>query len=292
MLVAVLFTPSIKGAHSWFNLGFMSIQPSEFAKIFVIIVFAKFLSDRQGQLKTFRQMLPCFVLVAVPVLLILMQTDLGSALVFIFLMIGMMFVAGANWKILIGLFGGGTIALIVYMLGVWKLGWWCPLKTYQLNRLLVLFDPNLDPSGAGWNVWQAKIAIGNGGIFGEGLGMGSQSTGAFLPEQWTDFIFAVFAEELGFIGAGLLLIGFAILLYRGLRAAMLSKDLFGSLIAVGIISMYLFHILENVGMCMGIMPVTGIPLPFVSYGGSSTLANFLGIALLQNIYVHRQKLIF
>ena len=294
LLVAVLiFGREISGARSWFIFpGIGSLQPAEFAKIMTIICFAHFLNERKGNLNTLLEMIPCFIFVAIPVFLILLQPDLGSALVFIAILVGMMYVAGANPKILLVLFGGGASLVLIYILGVWKLGWWCPLKTYQLNRFLVLFDPSIDPRGVGYNVWQAKIAIGNGGLFGEGLGMGSQTTGSFLPEQWTDFIFAVYAEEFGFIGAGMLLILFAILLYRGLRIAMLSKDLFGALIATGVVSMYLFHILENVGMCMGLMPVTGIPLPFVSYGGSSTLANFLGIALLQNIYVHRQRLIF
>ena len=294
LLIAVLiFGREISGARSWFVFpGIGSLQPAELAKIMTIICFAHFLDERRGNLNTLWELIPCFIFVAIPVFLILLQPDLGSALVFIAILVGMMFVAGANPKILLTIFGGGVSIILIYLLGVWKLGWWCPLKTYQLNRFLVLFDPNIDPRGVGYNVWQAKIAIGNGGLFGEGLGMGSQTTGSFLPEQWTDFIFAVYAEEFGFIGAGLLLILFAILLYRGLRIAMLSKDLFGALIATGVVSMYLFHILENVGMCMGLMPVTGIPLPFVSYGGSSMLANFFGIALLQNIYVHRQRLIF
>ncbi|MBR6755488.1 MAG: rod shape-determining protein RodA [Peptococcaceae bacterium] len=294
LLIAVLiFGREISGARSWFVFpGIGSLQPAELAKIMTIICFAHFLDERRGNLNTLWELIPCFIFVAIPVFLILLQPDLGSALVFIAILVGMMFVAGANPKILLTIFGGGVSIILIYLLGVWKLGWWCPLKTYQLNRFLVLFDPNIDPRGVGYNVWQAKIAIGNGGLFGEGLGMGSQTTGSFLPEQWTDFIFAVYAEEFGFIGAGLLLLLFAVLLYRGLRIAMLSKDLFGALIATGVVSMYLFHILENVGMCMGLMPVTGIPLPFVSYGGSSMLANFFGIALLQNIYVHRQRLIF
>lgn len=294
LLIAVLiFGKEVAGAKSWFVVpGVGSLQPAEMAKIFTIICFAKFLSDRRGQLNTLIELIPCFAFVAVPVLLILMQPDLGSALVFIAILIGMLFVAKANWKLLLLIFGGGVALLIIYLLGVWQLDWWCPLKEYQINRFLVLFDPSIDPRGVGYNVWQAKIAIGNGGLFGEGLGMGSQTTGSFLPEQWTDFIFAVYAEEFGFMGAGLLLLLFGIMLFRGLRISMLSKDLFGTLIAAGVVSMYLFHILENVGMCLGIMPVTGIPLPFVSYGGSSMLSNFMGIALLQNIYVHRQRLIF
>ena len=294
LLVAVLiFGVKRGGAKGWFPLpGGMTLQPAEFCKILLILSYAQFLSVRRESLNTIQELIPCFLFMVPPVLLLLIQPDLGSALVYIFIMIGMLFMAGANRKILFGLFGGGTIALILYLIGVWKFDIWCPLEKYQLNRFLVLFDPSLDPQGAGYNVIQSKIAIGNGGLTGEGLYMGSQSTGAFLPEQWTDFIFAVLAEELGFIGAGTLLILYAFLLYRGLHAAMMSKDLYGTLVAAGIVSMYLFHILENAGMTMGLMPVTGIPLPFVSYGGSSTLTNLVGIAILQNIYIHRERLMF
>ena len=294
LLVAVLiFGVERGGAKGWFALpGGLTLQPAEFCKIILILSYAQFLSVRRENLNTIQELIPCFLFMVPPVLLLLIQPDLGSAMVYIFVMVGMLFMAGANRKILLGIFGGGVSALIVYLLGVWKLHWWCPLKPYQLNRFLVMFDPSLDPQGAGYNVIQAKIAIGNGGLTGEGLYMGSQSTGAFLPEQWTDFIFAVMAEELGFIGAGLLLVLYAFLLYRGLHTAMMSKDLYGTLVAAGIVRMYLFHILENVGMTMGLMPVTGIPLPFVSYGGSSTLTNLVGIAILQNIYIHRERLMF
>lgn len=293
LLIAVLiFGVERGGAKGWFAIGSFTLQPAEFCKILLILSYAQFLSGRRENLQTIQDLIPCFLFMVPPVLLLLVQPDLGSAMVYIFVMVGMLFMAGANRKLLLGIFGGGVSALIVYLIGVWKFNWWCPLKMYQLNRFLVLFDSSIDPQGAGYNVIQSKIAIGNGGLFGEGLYMGSQSTGAFLPEQWTDFIFAVMAEELGFLGAGMLLILYAFLLYRGLQAAMMSKDLYGTLVAAGIVSMYLFHILENAGMTMGLMPVTGIPLPFVSYGGSSTLTNLAGIALLQNIYIHRERLMF
>ncbi|MFZ5942735.1 MAG: rod shape-determining protein RodA [Bacillota bacterium] len=294
LLVAVfVLGTEVKGAQSWIIIpGVGSIQPSEFSKLLLIITFAHYLVLKQGELQTFKDLIPAFIFVAIPLLLILKQPDLGTALVVVAIMVGMLFVAGASRLILIGLFGGGTLAAIGYIFGHLKYGWWIPLKTYQLNRILVVFDSNIDPRGAGWNVWQSKIAIGSGGLYGKGLGGGTQSMGQFLPEQWTDFIFAVLAEELGFIGAGLLLVLFLIVIYRGLKIALLSRDLFGSLIATGIVSMYLFHIIENVGMAMGIMPVTGIPLPFVSYGGSSMLTNMIGLGLLLNIYIRRQKIIF
>lgn len=292
LVLVLIFGTTINGSKSWFVTPVGSFQPAEIGKIIIIICFAQFLVERQGRLNTFKEMIPAFLFVAVPVLLIMAQPDLGSMLVFIAIMVGMMFIANANWKILLGLFGGGSAAIIGYVIGIWKFGWWCPFEVYQLNRFLVLFDSSIDPKGVGWNALQAKIAIGNGGLLGQGLGAGSQSTGKFLPEQWTDFIFAVFCEELGFLGAAVLLILFGVLLYRGLRTARLAKDLFGGLIAIGVVSMYLFHIVENVGMNLGMMPITGIPLPFVSYGGSSMLANFIGLALLLNVYVRRQRLIF
>lgn len=295
LLVSVLiFGTEVKGAQSWIVLpgGVGSIQPSEFSKILFILTFAHYLVRKQGELETFVDLIPPFIFVLIPLLLILKQPDLGTALVFIAIMIGMLFVAGANPLILLSIFGGGSVLTLVYIFGHVKYGWWLPLKDYQLNRILVVFDPNIDPRGAGWNVWQSKIAVGNGGLWGKGLGAGTQSMGQFLPEQWTDFIFSVLAEELGFIGAGLLLIFFLIIIYRALKIALVSKDLYGSLIATGIVSMYLFHILENIGMALGIMPVTGIPLPFVSYGGSSMLTNMIGIGLLLNIYIRRQKILF
>ena len=229
MFSVFIFGSEVKGAQSWIKTPVGSIQPSEFSKILLILTFAHYLVLKQGQLNTIIDLIPSFVFVGVPLLLILKQPDLGTALVVIAIMVGMLFVAGANRKILLGIFGGGSLTAIGYVLGHWKYGWWMPLKTYQLNRILVVFDPNIDPKGAGWNVWQSKIAIGSGGLFGKGLGGGTQSMGQFLHEQWTDFIFAVLAEELGFIGAGLLLAAFFVLLNRGLKISSLSKDLYGSL---------------------------------------------------------------
>lgn len=294
LLIAVyVLGDSTKGARSWFVLpGMGKFQPAEVGKIILIICLAQFLVERKDKLNSFKDLLPVFIFTAVPTLLVLIQPDLGTALVYVAIMIGMLYIAGANWKLLTGLFGGGITAAVGYIWGIWQFGWPSPIKQHQLNRFLVLFDPNIDRQGIGWNVRQAKIAIGNGGLLGQGLGSGSQSSGQFLPEQWTDFIFAVFAEELGFIGVTVLLLLFVFMLYRCIRIAMSAKDVFGSLAATGVMTMYLFHIVENVGMNIGLMPVTGIPLPFVSYGGSAMLTNFMGLALLLNIYVRRQKLIF
>ena len=294
MLIAVLiFGHEAGGAKSWFKFPVIgTFQPSEVAKILLIISYAQFLEDRRGHLNTLWELIQAFMFFVPPVLLILMQPDMGSAMVFLAIMIGMLFMAGANWKWLLGIFGGGFVAGIGYIIGIWKFGWWSPLMKHQLNRFLVLFDSTIDRQGVGWNAWQAKIAIGNGGFFGQGIGSGTQSAGDFLPEQWTDFIFAVLCEELGFIGASVILIMFGVLLYRGIKIAMTSRDFYGSLVAIGVVTMFFFHVFENVGMNIGIMPIAGIPLPFISYGGSAVLANFMGIALLENIYMRRESLSF
>ena len=258
LLAVYLFGNDGKGARSWFRIGGFGIQPAEIGKIILIICLAQFLVERKDKLRTFKDLMVVFIYTAIPTLLVLIQPDLGTALVYVAIMIGMLYIAGANWKLLTTLFGGGIAVALGYIWGIWKYGWPSPIKPHQLNRFLVLFDPNIDKQGIGWNVRQAKIAIGNGGLLGQGLGSGSQSTGKFLPEQWTDFIFAVFAEELGFIGVAVLLLLFLWMLYRCLRIAMSAKDLFGSLMAVGVLTMYLFHIVENVGMNIGLMPVTGI----------------------------------
>ena len=294
MLIAVLiFGHEAGGAKSWFKFPVIgTFQPSEVAKILLIISYAQFLEDRRGHLNTLWELIQAFMFFVPPVLLILMQPDMGSAMVFLAIMIGMLFMAGANWKWLLGIFGGGLVAGIGYIIGIWKFGWWSPLMKHQLNRFLVLFDSTIDRQGVGWNAWQAKIAIGNGGFFGQGIGSGTQSAGDFLPEQWTDFIFAVLCEELGFIGASVILIMFGVLLYRGIKIAMTSRDFYGSLVSIGVVTMFFFHVFENVGMNIGIMPIAGIPLPFISYGGSAVLANFMGIALLENIYMRRESLSF
>lgn len=294
MLAAVLiFGHEAGGAKSWFKFPVLgTFQPSEVAKILLIVSYAKFLEDRRGHLNTLWELIQTFIFFVPPVLLILKQPDMGSAMVFLAIMIGMLFMAGANWKWLVGIFGGGFVVCIGYIIGIWKLGWWSPLRPHQLNRFLVLFDSTIDRQGVGWNAWQAKIAIGNGGLLGQGIGAGTQSAGEFLPEQWTDFIFAVLCEEMGFIGAIIVLGLFAVIFYRGIKIAMQSRDLYGALVAIGVVTMYFFHVFENVGMNIGIMPIAGIPLPFISYGGSATLANFMGIALLQNIYIHRESLSF
>jgi rod shape determining protein RodA len=293
LILVPIFAPEIKGARSWINIPFFgSLQFSELCKIIYILSYAKFLDDRRDQLETLRDLIPHFLILAPIIFLILLQPDLGTALVFIAIMFGMLITAGANKILMFSIFGGGTGAVIAWLMAHLHLGVWFPIKGYQLNRILVVLDSSFDVRGAGWNQLQSKIAIGNGGLWGKGFKEGTQSMGEFLPEQWTDFIFAVLSEEMGFIGAGAAIILLFIIGIPGIKIASLSNYYYGSLVAAGIVSMYLFHILENIGMNMGIMPITGIPLPFISYGGSAMLANMIGISFLQNVYINKQKVVF
>lgn len=294
LLVATLFLgEETNGAQAWIPIGPFKLQPAEIVKILLIVGLSQFLVPRIGKLNTLKDLLPVFLYVGVPLGLILLQPDLGTGLVYVAIMFGMLLVAGASPLLLSTLLGGGIGAIAVAVFGHYTWGWWLPLKTYQLNRLIAFINPMVDPHEAGWNVIQSQIAVGSGGLWGKGLGMGSQNINNFLPAQWTDFIFCVLAEELGFIGAVVLLALFFLLIYRGIRIARRAKDPFGALIAVGVISMFTFHVLQNVGMAIGVMPITGIPLPFVSYGGSSLLANMLALGMLMNVYVyHDDRLMY
>lgn len=280
------------GAQRWIQIGPFSFQPSEFAKLFMIVTLADFLSRREGRLKRLRDILPVFAYVGVPMLLILKQPDLGTSLVFLAIMFGMLYIAGARPSLLILTGGGGLVAMGLWTWAALRYGVWIPLKDYQLTRLTIFLDPWQDWQGAGYHMIQSQIAIGSGGPFGRGLFNGTQNQLNFLPEQHTDFIFSAFAEEWGFAGALVLLFLFFVILYRALRIALHAKDMFGTLVATGITSMLAFHILINIGMTMGIMPVTGIPLPFFSYGGSAMLTNMASLGLLLNIWVRRRQIIF
>ncbi|MZP30141.1 rod shape-determining protein RodA [Heliobacterium undosum] len=295
ILIAVLLPGlgvNVNGAVRWINIGGFQFQPSEFAKLLMIITFADFLSKRQGRMETLKDLLPCFAFVAVPMLPILKQPDLGTSLVFIAIMLGMLAAAGANKKVLGLLVFSGLVVVIVAIYGHLTWGWPLPLKEYQIKRLIIFLDPDLDPLGDGYHIRQSLVAIGSGGLFGKGLFQGTQAQLNFLPEHHTDFVFSVVGEELGFIGAVGLLALFFVIILRGLRIALDARDTFGSLIVTGIVSMWLFHVLVNVGMTTGIMPVTGIPLPFVSYGGSAMLTNLVCLGLLLNVYWRRQSIMF
>jgi len=284
MLIAVMFVGhSALGAQRWIQLGPISLQPSEFAKLIMIISLAHLLDTKEDRMQSVRDLLPVAAFVVVPFLLVLKQPDLGTSLVFLAILLGMVFVAGIDGKLLLKILGAGAACLPVF---------WFFLKDYQKSRLTVFLDPNVDPLGAGYHIIQSKIAIGSGQLFGKGLFNGTQSQLNFLPENHTDFIFAVVGEELGFVGSVAILLLYMLLLYRGVKTAQNAKDKFGRLLAAGITSMMAFHVLVNVGMTIGIMPVTGIPLPFLSYGVSSLTTNLVSIGILLNIQARQQKLMF
>lgn len=284
MLLAVMFLGhSALGAQRWISIGPISIQPSEFSKIIMIISLATVMEHRIGKLNSLHDLLPVAAYVGVPFLLVLKQPDLGTSLVFMAIFLGMLFVCGINLRLLGGLFAAG-VAMMPLL--------WHFLKDYQKMRIMVFMDPNVDPLGSGYHIIQSKIAIGSGMLFGKGLFQGTQSQLNFLPENHTDFIFAVVGEELGFLGVVVLLLLYLVVLCRGIKIAQDASDIFGRLLAVGITSMLAFHVLVNVGMTLGIMPVTGIPLPLMSYGVSSLTTNIMSIAILLNIQLRKQKLLF
>ena len=282
LILVMLVGQTALGAQRWIALGPISIQPSEFSKLIMIIALAAMI-EKRGKIQSLSDVAPVAGYVLVPFLLVLKQPDLGTSLVFLAIFFGMVFVAGIRLRILAGIFGLGLAALPVL---------WHFLKDYQKMRIMVFMDPNVDPLGAGYHIIQSKIAIGSGLLFGKGLFGGTQSQLNFLPENHTDFIFSVVGEELGFVGCTVLLLLYLIVLWRGVRIAQNASDTFGRLLAVGITSMIAFHVLVNVGMTMGIMPVTGIPLPLMSYGVSSLTTNIMAIAILLNIQLRRQKLLF
>ena len=282
LILVMLVGQSALGAQRWIALGPISIQPSEFSKLIMIIALAAMM-EKRGKIQSLSDLAPVAGYVLVPFLLVLKQPDLGTSLVFLAIFFGMVFVAGIRLRILFGIFGLGLAAMPVL---------WHFLKDYQKMRIMVFMDPNVDPLGAGYHIIQSKIAIGSGLLFGKGLFGGTQSQLNFLPENHTDFIFSVVGEELGFVGCTVLLLLYLIVLWRGIKIAQNASDTFGRLLAVGITSMIAFHVLVNVGMTMGIMPVTGIPLPLMSYGVSSLTTNIMAIAILLNIQLRRQKLLF
>ena len=284
MLVAVMFVgTSALGAQRWIQLGPITLQPSEFSKLIMIVCMAAMLSDKVGEVRTVRSILPFALFTGIPFLLVLKQPDLGTSLVFLAIGLGMLFVAKIKLSILRNLFAIGVVLA--------PIGWHF-LKDYQKSRITVFLNPNSDPLGAGYHIIQSKIAIGSGMLFGKGLFEGTQSQLNFLPENHTDFIFSVIGEELGFLGCVFLLFLYFVLIYRGLMIARECKDSFGMLLATGIIAMWAFQVLVNVGMTCGIMPVTGIPLPFMSYGVSALTTNMMSLGILLSIYMRQQTMIF
>ena len=282
VLVAVLI-PGVgaerKGIRAWFDLGPLQLQPSEFAKVAVILAAAAYFGrlERPPQL---RHLVVGLVMFGLPMGLILLQPDLGTTLVFVMIAAAMFLCAGLPARLLIGL-------TIVGIVGVGALLSSSTLDQYQIDRLTAFADPDNAAEEVIYNTKQAQIAISSGGFSGKGYGQGDQTSGGFVPEQETDFIFTVAAEELGFLGASILLLLEGGIVWRVWRTAQLAADRSGTLICVGVMAMLMFHIFENVGMTLGIMPVTGIPLPFISYGGSSSIAAFVAIGLVLNVHMRR-----
>jgi rod shape determining protein RodA len=285
-LVLVLTMGStINGSRSWLRLGGLSIQPSELAKLAVVIGMALVLAERSSARWQRRvgtvDVLLMLAIAGIPAVLILLQPDLGTMLVLAATVFGVLAVSGARRRWLAAvLLSAGGVAVVGLAGGV--------LKAYQVDRFLAFVNPDLDPRGAGYNVEQARIAIGNGGLLGQGLFHGSQTRAGFVPEQQTDFVFTVAGEELGLVGAGLLIALLGLVIWRALVIARRADDVFGRVAAAGIACWFGFQAFQNIGMCLGIMPVTGVPLPFVSYGGSSLFAGMLAVGLLQNIHVRSQ----
>jgi rod shape determining protein RodA len=282
VLVFVMVVGSIAyGSRRWIEIGGTQIQPSEIAKLGVIIVLAKYLSDNQERLKEWRVFLTSLAIVAVPAALVFAEPDLGSAVIFAAIWLGMVIMAGARARHVLTLLAGFVASVPFVIVGV--------LTEYQRERLALFLDPAKEALGSGFNILQAEISIGSGGFLGKGLTHGTQTQLDYLRTQTTDYIFSVLGEELGFVGAVLLFGLFIVLLMRGVRAAAVSRDMFGRLLATGIVIFILFQVFINVGVNLRVIPVTGIPLPFVSQGGSSLLTLFVALGILQSIVVrHRQ----
>ena len=279
----LLLGHSTMGAQRWIRLGPVIFQPSEFSKVFIIVCLAAFLDKQAGSLEHWKEYLPAGLFLLAPFVLVLRQPDLGTALVFGAIGFSMFWVCGFKTRWIAWMTG----VLICLSPLIWHF-----LHEYQRNRIRVFLNPELDPFGAGYHVIQSKIAIGSGLLLGKGWMQGTQSQLNFLPENHTDFIFAVAGEEFGFIGVVVILLLYLILIWRGLTIALNAEDRFGMLLATGITGMYLFHVLVNIGMTAGIMPVTGVPLPFLSYGVSSLTTNMLLAGLLLNINLRKTRLQF
>lgn len=326
LLILVLVAGKrVYGSQSWLGFGGLGIQPSEFVKITTILALASYLSRSEVKVTELKDLVKTSIIVVFPIMLIMLQPDFGTALTFLGMFVPMLYWAGASKFLIIIIIAPALVAaasiigttpflivLILLGIGLWMLrhenqftaalvfgvnvvvGFmvqivYQKLPLYQQKRIATFLDPNNDPLGAGYNVIQAKVAIGSGGLVGKGFMRGTQTQLSFIPKQWTDFIFCVPGEEFGFLGGVIVLGLFAVVLYRGIHLASLSKNKFGSLVAIAITSLLAFHIFVNIGMSVGLMPVIGIPLPFLSYGGSSLVSYMMMAGLLMNVYANRKE---
>lgn len=284
MLVVVIILGKVtNGANSWLGIGSLGIQPSEFMKISLIIVFARKIEDFEDGINNIKNILILLAYAAVPIGLIIYQPDYGTAVVIIVIIIGMLFMAGLNIKVFIAGIAASVTAIFVGF----------PfLEPYQQARINIFLNPQSDPSNTGYHIIQSITAIGSGEVFGMGLGKGLQSTGKYLPEAHNDFIFSVLAEEFGFIGAMVLIVLYAFMVFKCIKISRIAKDRFGTMVCMGVVFMFVFQMFQNIGMTVGLLPITGITLPFVSYGGSSMWASMIGIGLVLNIGMRRHKINF
>jgi rod shape determining protein RodA len=281
--------PVVRGSRRWIDLGIFPFQPSELAIVLLIVALSAFLVDRLDSPAPRRMTLAVLVLTAVPATMVFLQPDLGTATTLVIAGLAVLFFFGTRWThfaVIIGSFA----AVVVLVLSVMPAMGMHVVKPYQLDRLTVFLDPAHDTSAAGYNIQQSLIAVGSGGLGGRGS-QATQTALQFLPEHHTDFIFAVVGERWGFLGAGALMILFALLIWRALRITAISRDMYGSVMAGAIATVFLYEMLVNVGMTLGIMPVTGIPLPFISYGGAAMVTNLMLVGLLQSIHVRARDAI-
>jgi rod shape determining protein RodA len=269
------------GARRWIQIGPMQFQPSEWAKLVLILAVARYFANLGGRNLTWRDIFKALVLVGLPMALVIIQPDLGTTLIYAPILVSGLFLGGINWKQAAILIGVAAVLAV----GAWSSG--KGLKPYQKARLTSFINPDNDPKGSGYQIRQSLIAVGSGGIWGKGAEKGSQTQGYFLPIPYTDFIFAAFSEEHGFVGAIFVLLLYFFILMRLIQNAQTAADLPGSLIIMGVVAVLTFQIAVNVGMVIGFMPVTGIPLPLMSYGGSSVLFTFLALGVAMNVRMRR-----
>ncbi len=279
LILTLILGTTLRGTSGWLDLGFAYFQPVELIKVLVIIFLAHFISKKRGELGEMMMIVVSFVLTAVIIFLVLKQPDFGSSLVIFGIWFIMIFVSGIKKKYLVIFVMGGIIFSVIA---------WTLFAPYQRARIMDFLHPELDPQGSGYNVIQSMIAVGNGGVIGQGFGYGSQSQLNFLPEKHTDFIFATIAESVGFIGILVLFGLFAVLFLRFYFIANESRNAFGYFLVVGIMAMFLIHFTVNIGMNIGLMPVTGIPLPLISYGGSSLLSVMISCGIVMSVYLCRE----
>ena len=284
LVVVLVVGEAIRGTRRWIDIGFFQFQPSELGKVVLVLVLASFLAESARRLAEWRTTLTAVGLAALPAVLVFLEPDFGSAIIYAVIVAAALFVAGAPWSHLAGLATatlGGAVAIL----------WALPqagveiLRPYQVERLTGFLNPDLDPSGVTYNVTQSITAVGSGGLDGRGVAGATQTNMNYLPEHTTDFIFSALAEQRGFLGAALLLVLYAIVVWRGVKTVALAPSLYGAVIAAACVAALVFQVFVNVGMTIGMAPVTGIPLPFVSYGGSSMIASLALIGLLQALHV-------